>query len=62
MDIEEYKAAVIALFKSGNATDEQWDEMATTVLYRSENEYRSDGVPSIDSVIIPGYDQDGLDW
>ena len=37
MDIITYKNKVIELFKSGKATDEQWAEMADSVLYASEN-------------------------
>lgn len=55
MNIDEYKAAVIALFKSGNATDEQWEEMASCILCASEG---SDGTDAIDDVILkePGPD------
>jgi len=37
MTINEYKDKVIQLFKSGNATEEQWDELAEAILYHSEN-------------------------
>jgi hypothetical protein len=38
MDISEYKRKVIDLFKSGKATDEQWQQMAEMVLFASEND------------------------
>ncbi len=50
MDIGEYKDGVIALFRSGNASAEQWDEMAHAVLSCSEND---DSVPLIDTVVTP---------
>lgn len=49
MDIGEYKAKVIDLFKSGKATDAQWQELAEVVLRSSEY---LDGVPAIDAVIL----------
>jgi hypothetical protein len=45
MNVQQYKERVIALFKSGSATDEQWNEMASAVLHASI--YR-DSVPMID--------------
>lgn len=37
MNIDKYKSKVIELFKSGNATEEQWDEMAAAILNSSES-------------------------
>ncbi|MFA5262229.1 MAG: hypothetical protein WC378_00280 [Opitutaceae bacterium] len=50
MTCDEYKAAAIRLFRDGNPTDEQWDEMAEAVLAASENH---DATPAIDRVIMP---------
>lgn len=36
--IDGYMAAVIELFKSGKATDEQWQSMAKSVLHASEHD------------------------
>ena len=47
MTINEYKDKVIELFKSGKATEEQYEEMAESVLYMSELQ----GLSSIDSEI-----------
>lgn len=41
MTIDEYKNAVIELFKSGNATPEQWGEMANAVLNASEGDEKT---------------------
>ena len=38
MDIEEYRAKVISLFRSGEATESHWQEMASAILEVSENE------------------------
>lgn len=38
MNIDEYRYKVIELFKSGNATDAQWGEMANSVLETSERD------------------------
>ena len=38
MDIKEYKQRVINLFQGGGATPEQWAEMATVVLFASEDD------------------------
>jgi hypothetical protein len=54
MNIREYQDAVIALFKSGKATDEMWVEMANAVLSASES--FSDAVPAIDVAV--GADED----
>lgn len=51
MDIREYKDAVIELFRSGTASDEQWERMANAVLYASE---RCEGVECIDRTILAG--------
>lgn len=50
---DQYKTAVIELFRGGTATDEQWEEMAEVVLSISEDptEYFPHGVPLIDDVI-----------
>ena len=48
MNIEEYMGAVIALFKSGRATDEHYREMAKSVLWMAEEH---DSVPAIDAAI-----------
>jgi hypothetical protein len=37
ISINEYRERVIALFKSGQATEEQWQEMAQAVLESSES-------------------------
>jgi len=49
MSIDEYKTAVVELFKSGRASDEQWEEMAQVVLDSSE---RDGGVPEIDKICL----------
>lgn len=49
MNVEEYRAKVIALFRGGVATDRQWDLMAEAVLAASEGE--SD-VREIDAAIM----------
>jgi hypothetical protein len=49
MNIDEYKQKVIDLFKSGTATEEQWQEMAASVLLNSEIH---DSVPCIDAVVF----------
>lgn len=36
-DIDKYKAAVIARLRSGEATEEEWQEVAQAVLESSEN-------------------------
>lgn len=41
MDINEYKDAVIRIFKSGEATESQWQQLAEIVLYASENDFLS---------------------
>ncbi len=51
MDISEYKRRVIELFKSGNATEEMWQEMAMLVLYASEDEDSSYRTEAIDKAI-----------
>lgn len=38
MDSGEYKTRVLTLFRSGEATPGQWDELATLVLYASEGD------------------------
>lgn len=48
MQIDEYERRVIELFKSGSATDEQWQEMAACVLGASEI---NDAVPAIDAAV-----------
>ena len=50
MTITEYKQKVIDLFKSGKATQAQWEEMAESVLSASENEVS--GVPEIDRTVM----------
>lgn len=49
MDIGEYKQAVIELFKSGKATDEQWTELANICLCASEDDCFN--LPAIDKAI-----------
>lgn len=49
MDVKEYKAKVIDLFRSGRATEEQWQEMASVVLWASEY---GTGVDEIDMTIL----------
>ena len=52
MTTEEYKTKVIALFKSGEATDEQYKEMAEAVLELSEEDmYKT---KAIDDIADPG--------
>jgi len=58
MTCKEYKQKIIELFKSGNVTKEQWDEMAEAVLIMSEN-YSNDTY-HIDSVIDPESVEGGL--
>ena len=57
MTITEYKKAVIALFQSGEATIEQWEEMASAVLYISEQ----GDCPAIDAVCGPECPEAGDD-
>ena len=49
MNVREYKDAVIAFFKSGQATDLHWEEMANVVLYASEGDYEI--VQNIDNAV-----------
>jgi hypothetical protein len=51
MTIQEYKRAVLDLFRSGRATDEQWQEMAECVLWTSE--HGLEFVTAIDAVCCP---------
>ncbi len=48
MTVDVYKQRVIDLFRSGKASDKQYEEMAACVLYASET---TDEVPNIDMVI-----------
>lgn len=41
MFIDDYKAAVIDLFRSGRATEEQWAEMAECVQIASETSWEA---------------------
>ena len=50
MTISEYKAKVIELFRSGQATDKQYEEMASAILTGSENDYES--VDAIDTTVL----------
>lgn len=50
MTISEYRAKVIELFRSGQATPSQWEEMANAVLHFSETEYEA--VDAIDAEIF----------
>jgi hypothetical protein len=52
MNIVDYQAAVIAYFKSGKATDEQWQIIGELVLNRAEN----DGCEEIDRSILSPQD------
>lgn len=54
MDVEEYKQKVIELFKSGKATDAQWQELATIILFTSENDYEA--TENIDEQILNHYE------
>ena len=36
MNVREYKDKVIELFQSGEATNEQWEEMAEAILFVSQ--------------------------
>lgn len=56
MSISEYREAVIVLFKSGNATDDQWRQMAQAVLLLSEGECQE--TCAIDSVVLDCSDCD----
>ncbi len=51
MKINEYKQKVIALFRSGNATEEQWEEMTTAVSIVSERGLDKN-VSAIDNLIL----------
>ncbi len=50
MSVDEYKTRVIRLFKSGEATQEQWDEMAAAVLDASE---MHGSMVAIDEAVYP---------
>jgi hypothetical protein len=50
MTIDEYKQAVIALFQSREATEEQWNQMASAVLSASNGENPED-VKAIDDIV-----------
>jgi hypothetical protein len=50
MDIEQWKQAAIRHFKSGGATDEHWQVMASCLLHASESE-GLDG--DLDQIIDP---------
>ena len=52
MDIEVYKGKVIDLFKSNNATEEQWKAMAEAILWVAESN-KVDIVKSIEKVVDP---------
>lgn len=54
MNIMEYKDKVIDLFKSGKATEKQWNEMATAVLEISESD-QAYIVMDIDNKIDPHF-------
>jgi hypothetical protein len=51
MTVDEYKEKVISLFKSGKATEAQWEEMAIAVLEESERTWGN--TDEIDRVIDP---------
>ncbi len=51
MNIGEYKNKVIELFKSGKATDEQWQELGKAILKVSET--WCDETTAIDKTIDP---------
>ena len=53
MNIDEYKNKVIALFKSGKATEEQWQELGKAILKVSET--WCDETTAIDKTIEPEY-------
>ena len=44
MDIRAWKDAAINWFRSGHATDEQWEEAAQALLDRSENDGLHNGL------------------
>ena len=44
MDIRDWKDSAIDWFKGGNATEEQWEEMAEALLDRSENDGLHNGL------------------
>lgn len=48
MEVREYKDRVIALFRSGRATEDQWEEMATAVRNLSED---YDGASAVDKTV-----------
>lgn len=51
MDVDEYRQKVIDLFKSGTATDSQWEEMSHAVLFLSEDN-SEEATPDIDKSIF----------
>jgi len=53
MNIEEYKKKVIDLFKSGKATDKQWEELGVAMLWASES--APEMIDEIDKAIDPDY-------
>jgi hypothetical protein len=59
MDIHQYKKNVIELFKSGKASESQWQAMARCVVKGSAN----DDVPEIDETIdSEPYDTVRVKW
>lgn len=52
MNIDEYMEKVIALFKSGKATESQYREMAKCVLNESESE--GGNTEQIDKIVLEG--------
>lgn len=53
MNINDYKQAVVELFKSGKATENQWIELGEAILLISELEDSITRVQSIDNTIDP---------
>jgi hypothetical protein len=51
MNVDIYAQKVIELFKSGTATDKQWEEMAYSVLAMSEGDPES--TEDIDKIVNP---------
>lgn len=54
MDSAEYMNKAIALFKSGEATEKQWEELGYAILHESEN----GSTPMISASIIPEANQE----
>jgi hypothetical protein len=59
MGAEEWKRLCINYFKSSNATEQDWDELASVMLDASEDGLLTD---KLEKSIDPSVDLDRTDW